>query len=47
MIPFQTGQSASSAHQALKTTLETMDRAKDQAVLWFGEIHRRRLYIQL
>lgn len=46
-IAFCSGRSAHSAHVALKSAVETMDRAKDCAVLWFGEIYRRQLFKEL
>ncbi len=44
---FCPGRSAGQAHQALKTSVEIMDRAHHGAVLWFGEILSRRLYREL
>ncbi len=47
MTEFCSGQSAVAAHQALKSTLETMDKAKHCSVLWFDEINKRRLFREL
>lgn len=41
---FRNGLSAEQAHTALKSSVEIMDRAHYCAVLWFGEIMRRKLY---
>jgi 5-methylcytosine-specific restriction endonuclease McrA len=47
MHPFVPGQSAYAAHSALKTAVQTMDSAQQNAVLWFGEILSRKLYQDL
>ena len=47
MNEFCSGQPASAVHDALKTAVGTMDRAKQNAVLWFGEILDRKLYREL
>lgn len=47
MTEYSPGQSASVAHAALKTAVTTMDNAKQNAVLWFGEILDRKLYREL
>ncbi|MBU8871842.1 MAG: hypothetical protein KOO60_13330 [Gemmatimonadales bacterium] len=47
MKEFCAGQSASETHSALKTAIGTMDKAKQNAVLWFGEILDRKLYREL
>ena len=47
MPDFRPGQSAGQAHQALKQSVEIMDRAQHCAVLWFAEIMKRRLYREL
>lgn len=47
MTKFQPNQSASAAHAALKNSLHTMEKAKDNAVLWFAEILQRKLYREL
>ncbi len=47
ITPFKPGSSAYSANQALKTALKTMAQAKHCAVLWFKEIHARKLYDEL
>lgn len=44
---FHADRSASEAHGALRRSLEIADRAQHCAVLWFGEILRRRLYRDL
>ncbi len=40
-------QSANVVHQALKSSLEAMEKAQQCAVLWFGEILDRKLYQEL
>lgn len=47
MREFQANQPATEAHRALKSALQTMDQAKQCAVLWFGEILARKLYREL
>ena len=47
ITPFETNQSARFAHGALKKSLSTLEQAQQCAVLWFGEIMRRRLYRKL
>ncbi|MEN8008407.1 MAG: HNH endonuclease [Candidatus Krumholzibacteriota bacterium] len=47
MPEFRPGHSAGQAHQALKQSVEIMDRAQHCAVLWFGEIMKRRLFRNL
>jgi len=46
-LGFRPGQSANNAHTALKTALQTMEKAQQCAVLWFGEILERRLFREL
>jgi len=47
MTEFQAGQSAVFAHSSLKSSLQTMAKAKRCAVLWFGEILDRGLFREL
>ena len=47
MTEFRSGQPASAAHTALKTALGAMEKAKQNAVLWFAEILDRKLYREL
>lgn len=47
LTPYMLGSSAISAHQALKEALKTLAQAKHCAVLWFKEIHSRKLYGEL
>jgi 5-methylcytosine-specific restriction endonuclease McrA len=47
MTRFQPGKSPAAAHHALASTIATMHRAHGQAVLWFADIQRRRLYREL
>ena len=42
MSEFRSGQTADIAHQALKSSLETMEKAKQCSVLWFQEIYERK-----
>lgn len=44
---FRIDRSAAEAHGALRRSLEIADRAQHCAVLWFGEILRRKLYREL
>lgn len=47
MPVFRPGRSAVQAHQALKQSVEIMDRSHHCAVLWFGEILARGLFREL
>ncbi len=47
MMEYRSGQSANHVHTALKSALQTMEKAQQCAVLWFGEILERRLYREL
>ncbi len=47
LTPYMPGSSAYSANKALKKALKTMAKAKHCAVLWFKEIHGRKLYSEL
>ena len=47
MTEFCAGQPASVAHAALKSAVGTMEKAKQNAVLWFGDILERKLYREL
>lgn len=47
MTKFQSGQTADEAHVALKSSLQTLEKAKQTAILWFGEILDRKLYMDL
>jgi len=47
MIKFLAGQSATEANQALKSSLKTMEKAKQCSVLWFEEINARKLFLEL
>ncbi len=47
MLDFIPGQSAISANNSIKNALNTMDQAKQCAVLWFEEILNRKLYLDL
>ena len=46
-IPFEPHKSASFADSALKKSVGAMEQAQQCAVLWFGEIMRRKLYRKL
>lgn len=46
-MPFQSGQSARSAHTQLVAAVKTMNEAEHCAVLWFADIGRRKLYREL
>lgn len=46
-IPFATNQSAAKVHASLRRSLKAMETAQQCAVLWFGEVMRRRLYEEL
>ena len=46
-IPFESHQSAKFAHQALVDSVRAEEKARQCAVLWFGEIMRRKLYRDL
>jgi len=46
-IPYVPHQSAAKVHVSLRRSLAAMDEAHQCAVLWFGEIMRRRLYLDL
>jgi len=46
-VRFVPDQSAARAHSSLRHSLAAMDQAHQCAVLWFGEIMRRRLYREL
>lgn len=41
---YETGRNGRAAHRSLKQCVAVMDAARHTAVLWFGEIMRRRLY---
>ena len=43
-ISFVSNQSSARAHQNLKQSLQAMEHSQQCAVLWFGEIMRRRLF---
>ncbi len=47
MTEFCSGQSATVAHQALKSALDSMEKSKQCSVLWFDEINERRLFREL
>jgi 5-methylcytosine-specific restriction endonuclease McrA len=47
MINFQAGQTAVQANTAIKSSLKTMEKAKQNSVLWFEEIQSRKLYADL
>ncbi len=47
MLKYQPGQPADHVHTALKSALNTMEKAQQCAVLWFGEILERKLYREL
>lgn len=47
MVNFLTGQSAYQANEAIKSSLKTMEKAKQSSVLWFEEIKNRKLYLKL
>jgi len=46
-VPYSPHRSARFAHSALKESVCAQDRAQQCAVLWFGEIMRRKLYREL
>ncbi len=47
MKSFQPNQPANEVHTAIKTALQTLEKAEQNALLWFGEILHRKLYIEL
>jgi hypothetical protein len=47
MKEFQTGLPARQAHQNLVVAVKTMEKAQDNALLWFGEIRDRELFKEL
>ncbi len=47
MKNFQPNQSATEVHSAIKSALQTMENAEQNAILWFGEILNRKLYNEL
>ena len=47
MSDFQSGLTADQAHARLRDSLQALQHAEKNAVLWFDEIRRRRLYRQL
>jgi len=46
-IPYASDRSAAEVHRALRSSLSALDEAHQCAVLWFGEVMRRRLYRDL
>ncbi len=46
-VPYAPGQSAAKVHASLRQSLATLEEARQCAVLWFGEVMRRRLYVKL
>jgi hypothetical protein len=44
---FESDRTAQTAHASLRRSLAVADRAQHCAVLWFGEIRRRKLYREL
>ena len=47
MRKFTHGTTAQTAHQAILASLQTMENARQNAVLWFADIKKRRLYREL
>jgi len=47
MNEFQTGLPARQAHQNLVSAVQTLEKAQDNALLWFGEIRDRKLFKEL
>ncbi len=47
LIDFRPGESAAAAHAALKAAVLAMENAEHRAVMWFGEMMRRKLYREL
>ena len=47
MREFTPGQSADVVHSSLKTAVRAMEKAQQNAVLWFGEVLDRKLYQEL
>ena len=45
MTEFKSGQPGDVVHSALKSAVDTMDKARQNAILWFGEIVERKLYL--
>ena len=45
MTEFKSGQPWDVVHSALKSAVDTMEEAKQNALLWFGEIVARKLYL--
>ena len=46
-VPFESRKTAQFAHRALWSSLRAEEQARQCAVLWFAEINRRRLYLEL
>ncbi len=47
MNEFRSDQPANEVHSALKSALQALEKAQQGAVLWFGEILDRKLYLEL
>lgn len=47
MTQFHCGQTAKKANQAIKSSLKTMEKAKQCSVLWFEDINKRKLFLEL
>lgn len=47
MPAFTPGQPANVVHSSLKSASETMEAAKQNAILWFGEMVERKLFRDL
>ncbi|RKZ19412.1 hypothetical protein DRQ50_02045, partial [bacterium] len=43
-VAFVSGQSPARVHSSLRRSLAALEEAQQCAVLWFGEVMRRRLY---
>ncbi|MEN8008313.1 MAG: hypothetical protein ABFS42_14955, partial [Candidatus Krumholzibacteriota bacterium] len=46
-VSYVSGQPAAKVHASLKHSLVALDHAQQCAVLWFGEVMRRRLFRDL
>lgn len=47
MKKFQPNQPAKEVHSSIKSALQTLEQAEQNAILWFGEILNRKLYLEL
>ena len=47
MVPYQAGLPAATVNTALKSAAQTMEKAKQNAILWFSEVMERKLNQEL